>query len=118
MSRYMVTVGCLVCRFSAVVPEKAKLNYKRAPVSAVAQDAAAGARAGKGPGMRSDRMMKKVSPSARNASALLIPTCCAGCHVLTKASRLCVQLADIGKRSKASGKAAKVSVEGRGMAVG
>lgn len=42
------------------MPEKAKLNYKRAPVSATAQDANAGPR-GKSAGTQSDRMMKKVS---------------------------------------------------------
>ena len=31
---------------------------------------------------------------------------------------MALQLGDIGKRRKQSGKAAKVSVEGRGMAVG
>ncbi len=48
-------------RFNAAVPEKAKLNYKRQPVSAMAADAGAGAR-GKSAGTQSDRMIKKVRP--------------------------------------------------------
>lgn len=73
-------------RFSAVVPERAKLDYKRAPVSAVAQDASAGQRGGKAPATQSDRMMRKLD--------------------------------NISKQRKQSGKAAKVSVEGRGLVVG
>lgn len=37
---------------------------------------------------------------------------------LVKHAAVALQLGDIGKRRKQSGKAAKVSVEGRGMAVG
>ena len=115
------------------MPEKAKLNYKRAPVSATAQDAGAGPR-GKSAGTQSDRMMKKVSvtrlwhcrrwsetpvdgPAAVSLEASWSPR-----PTLSLASQkhaaMALQLGDIGKRRKQSGKAAKVSVEGRGMAVG
>ncbi len=57
----LVVVASPSRRFNAAVPEKAKLNYKRQPVSAMAADAGAGAR-GKSAGTQSDRMIKKVRP--------------------------------------------------------
>lgn len=71
-------------RFHAAIPQGARLDYKRQPMSKVASD----------------------------------PSAPAGGRQKPKTRGLLTKLDDISKRGKQTGRAAKVSVEGRGLVIG